>query len=134
MRVLVVSEDAAERRRAASALLLHADAEVVEMDSGEDARMALIDGDVVADVLVVDADLWPRGGFALLYDLQQRATQTGTTLPPSIVLTSREQDRFLVSWSRADASLRKPVDPFDLARTVAGLHTTEQPTGDGAPA
>lgn len=125
MRVLIVSEVAAERLRAASALTLQggeaSDIEVVEAASGEEARRWIIDGDLEVDVLVVDGDLQPRGGFALLYDLRERFSMEGRDLPPSIVLTARDQDQFLVSWSGADRSLPKPVDPFALARTVGEL-------------
>lgn len=121
MRVLIVSEVAAERLRAGSALTLHGGAEVVESASGEEARRRIIDGDLEVDVLVVDGDLQPRGGFALLYDLRERFQHEGRDLPPSIVLTARPQDRFLVTWSGADRSLPKPVDPFALARAVGEL-------------
>lgn len=128
MRVLIVSEVAAERLRASSALMLHAGAEVVEAASGEEARRQVIDGDLEVDVLVVDGDLQPRGGFALLYDLREKFQLAGRDLPPSIVLTARAQDRFLVDWSGADRWIEKPVDPFQLARLVGEL------TGDTAPA
>lgn len=121
MRVVVVSEDAAERRRATSALALLPDVEVVEVEVAEEARRRFLDGDLLADVLVVDNDLWPRGGFALLYDLHEQAHQHGTELGPSVVLTSREPDRFLVDWSQATRSLPKPLDSFELARVVGEL-------------
>lgn len=121
MRVVVVSEDAAERRRAVSALALLPDAEVVEVTGGEDARRRFLDGELLADVLIVDNDLYPRGGFALLYDLHEQADQHGTTLGPTVVLTSRGPDRFLVDWSQATASVAKPIDPFALARVIGEL-------------
>lgn len=127
MRVLIVSEVAAERLRAGSALSLHAGAEVIEATSGEEARRQLIDGDLEVDVLVVDGDLQPRGGFALLYDLREKYLLTGRDLPPSIVLTARAQDRFLVDWSGADRWIEKPVDPFQLARMVDELSADTAP-------
>jgi DNA-binding response OmpR family regulator len=99
VRVLIVSEVPAERLRAASALALRSDVEVVECGSGEEARRFVIDGeDDEFDVLVVDGDLQPRGGFALLYDLREKFTLDDRPLPASVVLTARAQDRFLVSW------------------------------------
>jgi CheY-like chemotaxis protein len=127
VRVLIVSEVAAERLRASSALTLHVGAEVVEATSGEEARRRIIDGDLEVDVLVVDGDLQPRGGFALLYDLREKFAFDGRDLPPSIVLTARAQDRFLVDWSGADRWVAKPVDPFQLAAFVGEL------TADTAP-
>lgn len=127
MRVLIVSEVAAERLRASSALMLHVGAEVVEAASGEEARRQVIDGDLEVDVLVVDGDLQPRGGFALLYDLREKFQLDGRDLPPSIVMTARAQDRFLVDWSGADRSVAKPVDPFQLAELVGELAADATP-------
>jgi DNA-binding response OmpR family regulator len=126
VRVLVVSQDPLVRLRATSALARD-DHEVIERDSGEQARHELRTGETVADVIVIDGDLQPRGGFAVLYDLHEQAQLSGESVPPSIVLISREADRFLVDWSRADAWLLKPVDPFVLARTVAELAGTAAP-------
>lgn len=128
MRVLVVSEDPTVRLRASSALTLHAGAEVIELSSGEDARGRLRRGEIAPDVLVLDGDLQPRGGFALLYDLREQAALEAAQVPPAIVLLAREQDRFLASWSAADATLPKPVDPFVLARTVGELTGRAVPT------
>ncbi|MCC5950092.1 MAG: response regulator transcription factor [Nitriliruptoraceae bacterium] len=131
MRVLVVSEDVKERLRAASALTLHEDAEVVEAESAEQARrLLLVDGEVF-DVLVVDGDLAPRGGFAMLYDLRARAELAEAVAVPSLVMTSREQDRWLAGWAGANDVMRKPVDPFLLAKRVAALEGEElAPYGD----
>jgi DNA-binding response OmpR family regulator len=131
VRVLVVSEDAKERARASSALLLDAATEVVEVtDADEVRRRILVDGELF-DVLVVDGDLAPRGGFATLYDLRSRAELEGTPAVPSLVLASREQDRWLASWSGANEVLMKPVDPFELRRRVSALDGAEPaPYGD----
>lgn len=131
MRVLVVSEDPKERLRASSALLLHEGAEVVEVDSADAARHALLVDGEVFDVLVVDGDLAPRGGFAVLYDLRARAELAGVAGVPSLVMTSREQDRWLAGWAGANDVMLKPVDPFQLARRVASLEGEElAPYGD----
>jgi hypothetical protein len=42
-------------------------------------------------------------------------------LAPAIVLTVRDEDAFLIAWSRAEAAIRKPVDPFALSRMVGEL-------------
>ncbi|MFW5933644.1 MAG: hypothetical protein ACOCT8_02820 [Actinomycetota bacterium] len=135
MRVLVVSEDLKERLRAASALMLHAEAEVVEASSGEQARASLIDDGERFDVLVVDGDLQPRGGFALLYDLRARADLGQLTAAPSLVMTARAQDRWLANWAGDNDVMLKPDDPFQLARRVDSLAGAElAPYGDRASA
>jgi DNA-binding response OmpR family regulator len=128
VRVLVVSEDTAERLRAISALRLHADdAAVVEAASGDEARRLLLVDREEFDVLVVDGDLRPRGGFAVIYDLRQRAGVDDVSSPPALVMTSRDQDRWLAGWAGANEVLLKPVDPFELARHVEGLVGAEVP-------
>lgn len=121
MRVLVVSEDERERQRATSALELHGDALVVEVDGAAEARRRLLVDREVYDVLVVDGDLTPRGGFAVLYDLRAQTDLCDATVVPALVMVSREHDRWLGAWAGANAVLLKPVDPFELARRVVGL-------------
>lgn len=116
-RVLVVISEEPVRARAVSALGLRRDLDVTAVASIAEARELLAD----ADVLVVDGDLRPKGGYSWLYELRESAELAGTERPPSLVLTDRDDDRFLVEWSSADAWLAKPVDPFALARTVAEL-------------
>lgn len=133
MRVLVVSEDAAERTRAVSALALLPDVEVVEAPGAEEARWRVLHEDEHFDVLVVDGDLRPRGGFAMLYDLRARCELEGREAAPALVMASREQDRWLARWAGASDVLLKPVDSFELARRVATLEGTEiPPYGDAS--
>jgi DNA-binding response OmpR family regulator len=120
MRVLVVSLDPSERLRATSALFAD-DVEFVESDSADAARRAITEAIVPFDVLIVDGDLAPRGGYALLYELRSQAETTGSLAIPAIVLGSREQDRWLAGWAGASALFLKPVDPFELAAAVRAL-------------
>lgn len=119
LRVLIVSEQPDERARAASALHLQDDVEVVEADSAGTASTSYAQGGF--DVLVVDADLYPKGGTSWLYEVHGQAELHGTTTPPSVLLTAREQDRFLADWAGATRIVRKPVDGFELARVVREL-------------
>lgn len=125
MRVLVVSEDGKERLRASSALALHGKIEVVEAASAQEARRLILVDREAFDVLIIDGDLTPRGGFAVLYDLRARADLDQLTAIPSIVLTSRDQDRWLADWAGANEVLRKPVSSFELAERVAALEGAE---------
>jgi DNA-binding response OmpR family regulator len=127
VRVLVVSEDVMERLRAVSALRLHAEAEVVEAGSAAEVRSMLLEDGEVFDVLVVDGDLQPRGGFAMLYDLRSKGQLAGTAPHPSLVMAARQTDRWLADWAGANDLLIKPVDPFELARRVAALEGAEVP-------
>ena len=42
-----------------------------------------------------------------------------TDCPPIVVLIARAQDKWLASWSLADAVITAPVDPVDAAAVVA---------------
>lgn len=132
MRVLVVAENVAERLRAVSALKLHADAEVTEAEHAEAARQALLRDHDVYDVIVIDGDLRPRGGFAILYDLRQQAALEGFTPLPSLVMVERSQDAWLADWAGANATLIKPVDPFELSRRVKELQGAAAPPYGGS--
>lgn len=131
MRVLVVSQDPKERARATSALAFNADIEVEEAAGAEQARVRLLADGPGFDVLVMDGDLDPRGGYAVLYDLRNRAELGAFDAVPSLVLASREQDRWIAAWAGANELLLKPVDPFELAQRVTALEGADLlPYGD----
>lgn len=126
MRVLVVSADPSERLRATSALHL-GEVDVVEADGVDGARELVRTTEPAFDVLVVDGDLAPRGGYALLYELRSQAALTGVAGIPSIVLASRTQDSWLTAWAGASAMFLKPVDSFEVAAKVLELLGHELP-------
>lgn len=119
MRVLIISPDPDERQRASSALQLQPDRDVVEAAGGSEAAR-LLRSDTF-DVLVIDGDLQPKGGFSWLYELRELALMHGTQRPLAIVMTARPQDDFLADWSGAEVVVRKPVDGFDVADAVTRL-------------
>ncbi len=119
MRVLVVSETAVERARASSLLVARDGVEVIEAATAREAKQQLVDQRF--DVVVVDGDLSPQGGFSFLYEAREAAEFAGVPSPPAVVLTARAQDQWLADWAQAEATLPKPVDPFAVARTVDRL-------------
>ena len=125
MRVLVVSADPAERLRATSAL--GPDEQVVEAAGVDEARRLVLGAEVPFDVLVVDGDLDPRGGYAFLYELRSHAELTGWAAVPSVILASRTADVWLAGWAGASELFLKPVDPFEVAAAVRALVGTELP-------
>lgn len=122
MRILIVSEHEVVRSRAATMLRPRPGVEVVDAVTAGAAKQLLVDEEF--DVLVVDGDLSPQGGFSFLYEFDQQAEQVGTTTPPAIVLTARTEDRWLADWAHAATTLPKPVDPFAVARAVDDLVAT----------
>jgi DNA-binding NarL/FixJ family response regulator len=70
------------------------------------------------EVVIADEITSRAGAFALAKDL------TGAAQPFEgriVILLDRPQDAWLASWSGAHAWFVKPVDPFAMANTVAGL-------------
>ncbi len=130
MRVLIVSEDAKERQRAATALAMRSDIEIVEATSAAQCRA--LHAAAPADVLVIDGDLKPKGGFSMLYELRAAADLHSAPHVPAIVLVERAPDQWLAAWARADGTATKPVDPFALAKQVdrlVGHPAPEAPAG-----
>jgi len=75
------------------------------------------------DVLILDGEAAPVGGMGLCKQLKDEIYHC----PPVLVLTGREQDAWLATWSRADQVVPHPLDPAavvaavgELARTVVG--------------
>jgi len=120
MHVLIVSQDPVLVQRVQSALPSHLTLVVLDDPIVARQRLAL-DAEVV-DVLVIDGDLEPRGGYALLYDIREQGEMSAIQSPPAVILTEREQDRWLARWAGANATETKPTDPFQLARTVLMLN------------
>lgn len=129
MHVLIVSQDPVLLQRVQSALPSHLT--LVVLDDPIVARQHLaLDAEKV-DVLVIDGDLEPRGGYALLYAIREQGSMQASQSPPAVILTERDQDRWLARWAGANATETKPSDPFQLARTVLMLNGAEPaPCGD----
>jgi CheY-like chemotaxis protein len=70
------------------------------------------------DVVVVDEIASRAGAFAVARDLKGSLPAFPGRV---VILLDRRQDAWLARWSGADAWFTKPVNPFDLADTVAGF-------------
>lgn len=108
--------------------------EIVQVASPARA-LAMFDEGERYDIVVADADMTPTGGFALSREVKARALM-GRDMPPVVLLIARGDDRWLASWSRADAHVRKPPDPFDLDNVVRALEARQEVPalpGIGAP-
>jgi len=67
-----------------------------------------------ADLAILDGDAQPTGGVGLARQFKNEITDC----PPIIVLLLRAQDRWLATWSQADAIMVRPIDPVSAAATV----------------
>jgi DNA-binding response OmpR family regulator len=68
------------------------------------------------DVVVADEITSRAGAFAVAKDLKGSVPPFGGRV---VILLDRPQDAWLARWSGADAWFTKPVNPFELAETVA---------------
>lgn len=119
MRLLMVSESARVRRRAMAALRANEGVRIEEALSAAGAHERALDGDY--DVLVIDGDMRPEGGFSVLYELRAHGQLHGVAVPPAIILLGREDDRWLARWAGAAEAYVKPVEAFDLAERIRFL-------------
>jgi DNA-binding response OmpR family regulator len=69
------------------------------------------------DLFVLDGEAQPTGGMGLSRQLKNEVDDC----PPVVVTVRRRDDRWLATWSQADAVLVHPLDPLTAAETVADV-------------
>lgn len=69
------------------------------------------------DLFILDGEATPEGGMGVARQLKDEVFNC----PPVLLIVARKEDSWLAAWSRAEASVTHPVDPFTLADTVASL-------------
>lgn len=74
-------------------------------------------GDIDIDLFILDAEAAPEGGMGIARQLKDEVFNC----PPVLLITARKEDAWLATWSRAEANVLHPIDPFTLADTVADL-------------
>jgi len=91
-------------------------------------RLTFVEAETIAEVLahldagtvdlaVLDGEAQPTGGMGLCRQVKHEITEC----PPVIVAVRRQDDRWLATWSMADAVLVHPLDPLTAAETVADV-------------
>ena len=69
------------------------------------------------DLAILDGEAQPTGGMGISRQLKNEIDDC----PPIIVTVRRRDDRWLATWSQADAVLVHPLDPLTAAETVADV-------------
>jgi DNA-binding response OmpR family regulator len=120
VRVLVYSSDSDTRRQVMLALGRHPHPELPAFEYLEVATAPVVlehldAGDV--DLAILDGEAAPTGGMGLAKQLKDELG----TCPPILVLTARADDAWLAGWSRAEATVSHPIDPFLLTEAVTTL-------------
>ena len=80
-----------------------------------------ISGELRANLFILDGEAVPEGGMGIARQLKDEVFNC----PPVLLITGRREDAWLAAWSRAEASVIHPIDPFTLANTVADLLRTK---------
>ncbi len=83
---------------------------LMEMDSG------------TVDLAILDGEAQPTGGIGLCRQLKNEIP----ACPPIVVAIRRKDDRWLATWSQADAVIVHPLDPLAAAETVADVLRNQQ--------
>jgi DNA-binding response OmpR family regulator len=126
LRIVVYSDDMSVRAHIAAALGSRvapdlAPHHIFEFATGPalrlhvDSRARSVDMDI--DLFILDGESAPEGGMGIARQLKDEVFNC----PPVLVITARKEDAWLATWSRAEANVLHPIDPFTLAETVADL-------------
>lgn len=120
LRVLLYSDDRDVRETVKSALGTrpHPDlppCEYIECATEPVVWQQLDAGDI--DIVILDGEATPVGGMGVARQMKDEIYQS----PPALVLTGRPQDAWLATWSRAEAVVPHPLDPFRLADVFIDL-------------
>jgi DNA-binding response OmpR family regulator len=123
MKVVVYSHDADTRAEMKLAIGRRPapdvpEAEIVEVATAP-ALFRLLDAGG-ADVMVLDGEAQPAGGMGVC----RQAKDEIYNCPPVLLVVARADDRWLATWSRADAVVSHPIDAVALARELATLMRT----------
>lgn len=124
--IIVYSDDASVRAAITAALGKRVSDDLPEHQIEEfatgPALRAFVDrksviGQLRADLFILDGEAVPEGGMGIARQLKDEVFNC----PPVLLITGRREDAWLAAWSRAEASVIHPIDPFTLANTVADL-------------
>ncbi len=89
--------------------------EWIECETGKQV-LAAVDGGGI-DAVVLDGEAWPTGGMGLAKQMKDELPDC----PPVLVLVARRDDRWLATWSQADAVVSHPIDPPELTAALVEL-------------
>src|SRR3954465_7341966 len=94
-------------------------ADVLSEGDAGNGDLAIPDGEAHATRgrAVLDGEAQPTGGIGLCRQLKAEIAEC----PPIVVAVRRRDDRWLATWSQADAVLGHPLDPLTAAETVADV-------------
>jgi DNA-binding response OmpR family regulator len=123
--ILVYSHRAAVREAIITAVGRRPTADIgrvtyLEAAAVAEVLMAMDSGEV--DLAILDGEAQPTGGIGLCRQLKHEVGDPA----PIVIAIRRKDDRWLATWSGADAVLVHPLDPLAAAETVADVLRTKR--------
>ena len=119
--IALYSDDSTVRASVKSALGKRISKDLPENEIKEFATAAalrlFVDSKKQIDLFILDGEAVPEGGMGVARQLKDEVFNC----PPVLLITGRAQDNWLATWSRAEATVTHPIDPFTLARKCAEL-------------
>ena len=79
-----------------------------------------VDSKKQVDLFILDGEAVPEGGMGVARQLKDEVFNC----PPVLIITGRVQDNWLATWSKAEATVTHPIDPFTIAAKCAALLKT----------
>jgi DNA-binding response OmpR family regulator len=119
--IALYSDDSTVRDSVKSALGKRVSKDLPENEIKEfataDALRLFVDAKKSIDLFILDGEAVPEGGMGVARQLKDEVFNC----PPVLLITGRAQDNWLATWSRAEATVTHPIDPFTLARKCSEL-------------
>lgn len=121
LQIALYSDDSSVRQsiRAALGKRISADLpehSIVEFATG-DALKLYVESKKNLDLFILDGEATPEGGMGIAKQLKDEVFNC----PPVLLVVARAEDAWLAGWSRADAIISHPVDPFTVAKKAESL-------------
>ena len=115
------SDDSTVRRSVIAALGKQLDKDLPIHEIKEFATAAAlrlyVDSKKQVDLFILDAEAVPEGGMGVCRQLKDEVFNC----PPVLLITARSSDNWLATWSKAEATVTHPIDPFNIAAKCAAL-------------
>ena len=123
--IALYSDDSTVRASVISALGKQLDPSLAPHEIKEfataDALRLYVDSKKQVDLFVLDGEAVPEGGMGVGRQLKDEFFNC----PPVLLITGRAQDNWLAAWSKAEATVTHPIDPFTIAAKCAALLKTD---------
>ena len=123
LKVLVYSDDRNVRNTVRTSLGRKPSEDISDVEifecATEPAVIAALDKKKF-DLVILDGEAVPAGGMGVCRQIKDEIFNC----PPVIVLVARLDDRWLATWSRAEAVVAHPIDPRALVKAAIDLLAT----------